>query len=236
MIATSQYSLCDSAIPNAEDADTPTVFVVDPDPATGKIIKQVVDGYRVEVQAHASGRAFFASYNGCQPGCLVSELRVFDTSGFQIQRRLAEQNRHLPMIFVTASIDVSTAVALMRDGAVHILEKPLRSIDLLNAIQEALALDASHRQQEEENRRVRDAISMLTHKEWRFVELLAEARSIKSIASHLSISSRAVELRRRSVMNKLGFGSSVELLRFALLANQSCRGLLAPPQTDASAN
>ena len=44
---------------------------------------------------------------------------------------------------------------------------------------------------------------------------------------HLSISSRAVELRRRSVMDKLGFGSSVELLRFALLAQQSFRGLLA---------
>jgi FixJ family two-component response regulator len=118
----------------------PTIFVVDPDSTTDKIVREVVDGYQLDVQTHTTGRSFFAAYDGKQPGCLVLELRISDASGIQIQRTLAEQNQRLPIVFVTSSIDVSTAVALMREGAVHVLEKPLRAIDLLNAVQEALSL------------------------------------------------------------------------------------------------
>lgn len=206
---------------------TPTVFVVDPDPATGRLVGELFEGHCIEVQSHGCGRSFFTSYDGSQGGCFVLELRILDASGFQIRRRLADQNQYLPMVFVTSGINVSTAVSLMRDGAVHVLEKPLRSIELFNAIQDGLALDAGRYRRDMETRRVREAIALLTHKERRFIGLLAEARSTKAIAMHLSISSRAVELRRRSVMDKLGFGSSVELLRFALVAQQNFRGLLA---------
>ena len=228
-----QSSLLYRELPAEDDleVETPTVYVIDPDPATGRIVSELVDGHRIEVQSHACGRSFFAAYDGSQRGCLVLELRILDASGFQIRRRLAEQNQQLPMVFVTSGIDVPTAVSLMRDGAVHVLEKPLRSIELFNAVQEALAHDASARRRDMEEGRVREAIAMLTNKERRFVGLLAEARSTKAIASHLSISSRAVELRRRSVMDKLGFTSTIELLRFALLAQQKFRPLLAAQQS-----
>jgi two-component system, LuxR family, response regulator FixJ len=212
--------------------DIPTVFVIDPDPATGNSVRELVDGYRVKVQSYASGRAFYADYLGSQPGCIVLELRIFDTSGMQIQRRLAEKNQHLPMVYVTSSIDVSTAVVLMREGAVHVLEKPLRSVELLNAVQEALARDKSHRRQEAMSRHVRESICTLTCKERQLVTLLAEAKSTKAIAAHLAISSRAVELRRRSVMDKLGLNCSLELMRFAVLAFQSYHFLLNSTQFD----
>jgi FixJ family two-component response regulator len=213
---------------------TPTVFVVDPDPATGECVKGLLGRHGIEVQSHRTGREFFSNYVGNCPGCIVLETRIFDASGFQIQRRLAEQNQRLPMVFVSSSIDVSTAVALMRDGAVHVMEKPLRSVELLDAIRQALALDSRQRQQELEDRHVRESIAVLTFKERCFVALLAEAKSIKAIASHLSISSRAVELRRRSVMDKLGFETSVELLRFALQARRSFGELLAVPAVELS--
>jgi FixJ family two-component response regulator len=208
------------------DHDIPTVFVVDPDPATGKIVSGVLAGYPFEVQTFVSGRAFFAAYDGVQPGCLVLEQRIVDTSGLQIQRRLAERRQRLPMIYVSSSIDVSTAVVLMRGGAVHILEKPLRSIELLGAIQEALALDKNQRQREADKRRIRESIATLTHKERKLVCLLATATSNKSISDELSICARAVELRRRAVMEKLGLGSPMELVRFALLAQEEINGLL----------
>jgi FixJ family two-component response regulator len=156
----------------------------------------------------------------------VLEQRIADTSGLQIQRRLAERRQRLPMIYVSSSIDVSTAVVLMRGGAVHILEKPLRSIELLGAIQEALALDKNQRQHEADKRRIRESIAMLTHKERKLVRLLATATSNKSISDELSICARAVELRRRAVMEKLGLGSPIELVRFALLAQEELCGLL----------
>jgi FixJ family two-component response regulator len=216
-------------------ADIPTVFVIDPDAATGEFVRDLVGGHDIDVQSHRTARAFFSTYEGNCPGCIVLETRIVDASGFQIQRRLVERNQRLPMIFVTSGIDVSTAVALMRDGAVHVMEKPLRSVELRDAIQDALALDARQRNQTREDRRFRESIAMLTFKERCFVGLLAEAKSIKAIASHLAISSRAVELRRRSVMDKLGFETSVDLMRFALLARGSLGELLTTPTAELSA-
>ncbi|MGA2253731.1 MAG: response regulator [Thermoguttaceae bacterium] len=201
-------------------AISPTVFVVDPDPVTGTMVKDLLRGYNWTVQAYASGREFFAAYTGDEPGCLVLEQRIFDISGLQIQRRLAEQNQRLPMVYVTSTVDVSTAVFLMRGGAIHVLEKPLRSAELLNAIQEAVAIDKDRRREEASKCRVRESIAMLTRKERQFVSLVACAKSTKAIAAELNICSRAVELRRRGVMGKLGLNSSSELLKFAMLAWQ----------------
>ena len=213
--------------------EIPTVFVVDPDPSTGQLVSNLVDGYRVKVQSHSSGRDFFAAYNRDMAGCIVMELRIFDTSGRQIQRKLTEQNLKLPVVFVTSGLDVATAVVLMREGAVHVIEKPLRYFDLLSAIEEALDIGLKQRRQAAADQKVRESICMLTCKERHFISLLAEVPSMKAIASRLAISPRAVEIRRRNVMNKLGFGSSMELLRFAVLARRSFKWLLNPLPVEA---
>ena len=70
---------------------SPVVYVVDPDPVTATTVKDLLQGYDLTVQAYASGREFFAAYAGGRPGCLVLEQRIFDISGFQIQRRLAAE-------------------------------------------------------------------------------------------------------------------------------------------------
>ena len=213
-------------------AKSPTVFVVDPDPATVMMVQDLLQGSGLTVEGYASGRDFFASYVGDRSGCLVLEQRIFDMSGLQIQRRLAEQNQRLPMVYVSSGLDVTTAVVLMRSGAVHVLEKPLRRIDLRNVIQEALTIDQNERRRAARKRRVREAIAMLTRKERQLVSMIAGAKSPKAIASELKICSRAVELRRRGVMDKLGMNSSKELLRFAILAWQECRHYLDFPETE----
>ncbi len=215
-----QNSLQDVFAPAQHDTDLeiPTVFVIDPDASSGNLVRELLMGYPIEVQSYVSGRDFFADYDGMQPGCMVLEQRIADTSGLQIQRRMAQLNQRLPMVYVTARINVSTAVALMRGGAVHVIEKPIRPIELFDAIQEALSLGKNRRREEAERSRIRDAIATLTRKERQLLGLLATASSTKAMSAELSIGARAVELRRRGVMEKLGVDSSLELMRFALLA------------------
>ena len=118
----------------------------------------------------------------------------------------------------------------MRGGAIHVLQKPLRPIELLNAIQEAVAIDLNERRMELANRRVRESIAVLTRKERQLVSLVAFAKSTKAIAKELCICSRAAELRRRAVMDKLGLTSPLELQRFAILAWQQCSDYLDSPE------
>ena len=107
-------------------------------------------------------------------------------------------------------------------GAIHVLEKPLRFIELLNAIQEALAIDHNERRKEARKRWVVESIAILTRKERQLLSLVASVKSTKAIASELNVCPRSVEVWRRGVMGKLGLKSSLELFRFALLAGQEC--------------
>jgi len=197
------------------------VFVVDPDPSIGAMARSLLDGSEVGCETFANAHSFLEALDTSRPGCVVLEQRIPDMSGFQLLRRLAETGIGLPLVFVLGRPNVPTAVELMRSGAVHVLEKPLRSIELLNAIQEALELDQNRRARCTSELRLRELVAKLSRKEREVLELIGLGRSVKSIAAQLDLSVRAVEQRRRGLMEKLSLHSPVELLRFSLTLKQT---------------
>ena len=200
--------------------DNAKVFVVDPDPSTAVVTKQTLEGSNLQCEVFLSGRDFLAAYDDSQPGCLVLELRIPDMSGLQLQHRLSARGSDLPLVFLTADTNVSTAVELMRGGAVHVLEKPARPIELLSAIQEAVDLNQHRRNVKQHHIRLLDLTASLTSKERQVLELIGRGKSIKAIAAELQLSVRAIELRRQSLMNKLGAASSSELMRFSVMVQR----------------
>ena len=58
--------------------------------------------------------------------------------------------------------------------------------------------------------------SALTRREREVLQLLAEGKTIKEIARHLSRSPKTIEMHRRHLMEKLGVHTDVELAKFAL--------------------
>jgi two-component system, LuxR family, response regulator FixJ len=200
--------------------DVPTVFVVDPDPATGKLVQEIVGGSDWRCEVFSSGRDFLAAYHDERLGCLVLEQRIPDMSGLQLQHRLSARGSKLALVFVTANTNVSVAVELMRGGAVHVLEKPVRPVELLGAIEEAVNLDRERRRTKNRRAKVEKAVASLTAKEHQVLELIGRGKSVKAIAAELGLCLRAVELRRKSLMKKLGVSSSMELMRFAVTVHR----------------
>ncbi len=74
--------------------DVPTVFVVDPDPATGRLTQEVVGSSDWRREVFSAGRDFLAAYHDERPGCLVLEQRIPDMSGLQLQHRLSAAARN----------------------------------------------------------------------------------------------------------------------------------------------
>jgi DNA-binding CsgD family transcriptional regulator len=56
----------------------------------------------------------------------------------------------------------------------------------------------------------------MTSRERQIVQLVAEARSTKEVASHLGISVKTVEAHRTNIMRKLRLRSVSELVRYAI--------------------
>jgi FixJ family two-component response regulator len=199
--------------------ETPIVYVVDPDPSTGQIAREILAGSGISCVLHRTAREFLSTHRDSQPGCLVLEQRLPDMSGLQLQHRLAA-SAGLPSVFVIAHPEVSIAVELMRGGAVHVLEKPVRPAELLHAIQEALEIGRDRRRRRDEELRVKGLVATLSKREIEVLQLIADGKPPKLIAAALELSVRAVELRRKSLMTKLRVGSSLELMRFSVIAKK----------------
>lgn len=70
--------------------------------------------------------------------------------------------------------------------------------------------------------------SILTNREREIVQLLAEAKGNKEIASVLCISVKTVETHRAAIMRKLGINSIVELVHYAIRNNLVGPGVRVP--------
>jgi two-component system response regulator FixJ len=196
----------------------PTVFVVDTDAATRNAVRELVSSMSLACRTYSTGREFLEDYTDSHRGCLVLELKIPDTSGLKIQQRLAANHATLPLIFLTAQTDVSLAVEVMRSGAFHYLQKPIRPVELWNTIQEAMSLDQRRRQVQQRHQHVSDSLAVLSAREQEVLRLIAQGKSNGVMAEELDLSTRTVELHRTRLMRKLRMKSPVGLLHFALVA------------------
>lgn len=169
-----------------------------------------------ETLAYASGPAFLQAYAGGRHGdmaeCLVSDIRMPEMSGLQLQDELRRRGIVLPLVFVTAHGDVPLAVEAMRKGASNFLEKPFTEDALLQALRTALATARSTATGAVQG----EAIGRLSPRERQVLDLVVASKPNKIIADILGISIKTVELHRANMMSKLGVRSLPELMKVAL--------------------
>jgi len=197
---------------------TPTVFVIDADAISRNAVRDLARSMRLDCETYTSGEEFLDAYDGSRPGCLVTEVRIPDLSGPQIQQRLAMDEEPLPVIFLTAHASVPIVVRAMQQGAIDFLEKPPREQELWEAIQRALQEYRRRRDALAEKRLTQQRLARLTPKQQEVLQLLAEGKGTEAIAGELHISKRTVELRRAGAMDKLQIGTPAQLMRFAIAA------------------
>ena len=116
----------------------PTVFVVDDDDACRDAVRELVDADGLEATVFSSAIEFLAALQPTWQGCLVLDLRMPRMNGLTLQKRLREMGVHIPIVFVSGSVDIATAMQAIRDGAVDFLQKPYSKDQLLDAVYKAL--------------------------------------------------------------------------------------------------
>src|SRR5205085_7867680 len=86
-------------------------------------------------------------------------------SGLDLQKRMAEVELAIPIVFLTGHGDIPASVKAMKAGAVEFLTKPFDADELLHAIQEAIERQRRSRQQCAELRALRERYESLTARE-----------------------------------------------------------------------
>jgi FixJ family two-component response regulator len=191
------------------------VFVVDDDAALRESLKNLIRSVGLRVEAFASAQEFLRSPRPEVLGCLVLDVRLPGLSGLDLQKRMAEGDRDMPIIFITGHGDIPMTVQAMKAGAVEFLTKPFRDQELLDAIQQALARDRQAREQRAESEALRRRYGALTPREREVMVLVVAGLLNKQIAGELGTSEASVKVHRQHVMAKMGAGSLAALVRMA---------------------
>ncbi len=193
---------------------TPTVYVVDDDPGALRSLCWLIQQADLPVRAFRSGREFLESYDPCEEGCLVLDVRMPEMGGFEVQQRLCEQGSGLPIIFITAHGDVPTCAQALKAGAVDFLEKPVDYEILLDQIQKALAR-ATEEKRQGPAAEFGARTTRLTHREKDIMDLLISGRTLKEIAAVSNVTVQTIWKHRRTIYKKMGVENDVELARLA---------------------
>src|SRR5215469_9015402 len=143
--------------------DGECVVVVDDDAAIREVLSLHLERAGLRVIAIDSASTLLDRGLERDARCIVSDIRMPDIDGLELQEELNQRGAGVPFIVVTAHGDIPLAVRAMRAGAVDVLEKPFRPIGLLSAIERALKLssDATSADKAQSQRR----LSSLTSRE-----------------------------------------------------------------------
>lgn len=192
------------------------VYIVDDDEGIREGLSLLLETTGQAVKLYSSAIDFLENYDSEARGCLILDIRMPRMTGLDLQQKLKALGTTLPIIFITGHGDIPMAVEAMRQGALDFIRKPFREMDLLDRINQALAIDAGRDQHERERSAVIEKLALLSEREQQIFERVAKGEMNKAIAHDLSISERTVEVHRSQVMKKLEVRTLAELVRFKL--------------------
>ena len=201
------------------DPTTPVIFIVDDDRLMGATLLRLFTNAGMAAEFYASGAEFLARAKLDRHACLLLDVSMPDMSGLEVQARLHHLRVSLPVIFLTGSSCIATAVAAMREGAVDFIEKPFDNDDLVERVRRAIALDGHQRSDEGDKQGVLQRLKTLTPRECRVMELVVAGRTSKEIARVLDSSHRTIDIHRAHLMEKMSASTLAALVRMRLLVD-----------------
>lgn len=194
----------------------PVVFLVDDDAAVRDALGTLIETAGFQVEKFDCAEEFLSAYAPGRSGCLVADIRMPGMSGLDLQETLNAKGIQIPIIFITGHGDVPMSAKAFRAGAMDFIEKPVDDSQLVNRIQEALALDGKQHEEVLRKQEIWARYNRLTVREKEVMALVVESKSSKQIARELGISHRTIDTHRARIMEKMQVKSLGELIMIAV--------------------
>jgi FixJ family two-component response regulator len=191
------------------------IAIVDDDPSVREGLESLIRSAGWRVETFASAQEFLARPRAEAPCCLILDLQLPGLSGLDLQKRMAEVELEIPIVFLTGHGNIPASVQAMKAGAVEFLTKPFDEEELLQAIREALERDGRDRQRRAEISELRTRYESLTAREQEVMQQVVSGLLNKQVAGELKITEFTVKVHRGQVMRKMGADSLADLVRMA---------------------
>lgn len=171
----------------------------------------------------SDGRALVAAAEKLKPDVIVLDISMPMLNGLEAARQIKHALRDVKLVFVTMNEEPDLAAEAFRAGASAYLLKRSAASELIAAIREAMqgrsyvtplvteGLVGSLMNPDE-----RGPADDLTPRQREVLQLIAEGRSMKEVASVLNLTPRTVAFHKYRMMEQLNVKSTAELIQYAV--------------------
>lgn len=171
------------------------------------------------------GRALVEQASTLYPDVIVADISMPQLNGIEAARQIKKIDKNIKIVFLTMHQDATYAANAFEAGASGFVLKHSASSELIRAIREAIkgrtyvtpliAGDLIYTYQEGGSPE-KNLFKKISPRQREVLQLLAEGKSAKEIASILNISTRTVEFHKYRMMEQLNIKTNAELLRYAI--------------------
>jgi FixJ family two-component response regulator len=116
-----------------------TVYVIDDNESIRRSFARLLRSENLLVDTFASPEEFFASPRKDENACIIADLKMPGSTGFDLAQQLASSGIKTPLIIISASDDWQTREHARELGAVAFFRKPVDDQALFDAIAWAVA-------------------------------------------------------------------------------------------------
>lgn len=191
-----------------------------------RLLLESQTGFVVVAEA-SNGREAVALADEHRPDVVVIDVAMPVLNGTEAARQIAARQPGLAVVFLSMHSDEGYVLKALKAGARAYLLKDSAEYDLINAVKAVsegkaffspaiskMLVEDYMRQMQE--RKVEDSYELLTTREREVLQLLAEGKNNKEVASILNLSLYTVETHRGNIFQKLNLHSSAELVLYAI--------------------
>jgi FixJ family two-component response regulator len=114
------------------------VAIVDDDASVRHSARRLIRSLGYRAEAFGSAEEFLDSGEAARTACLILDVRMPRMDGLELQRRLADSEPPIPIVFITARASEEEERRAVRAGAVAFLRKPVDKDALLRALRAVL--------------------------------------------------------------------------------------------------
>lgn len=171
------------------------------------------------------GQALVNQAAALHPDVIVADISMPLLNGIEAVRQIKRTNTTIKSVFLTMHPDVTYAASAFEAGASGFVLKHSAPSELVTAIHEAMkgktyitpliAGDLIQAYQSGISPE-KMLLKKLSPRQLEVLQLLAEGKSAKEIASVLDISAKTVEFHKYKMMEQLGIKTSSELIQYGL--------------------
>lgn len=177
----------------------------------------------IEVVGEAgNGREAVEQTVKLHPDVVVMDVAMPELNGIEATRRLADSVPRTRVLALSMHKDSVYVREILKAGARGYLLKDSLDSDLVNAVRAVargdgyLSPGVSDAVLSDYRRHVTNPMDLLSSREREVLQMIAEGKTNKEIASALDLSVYTVDAHRGKIMEKLDLHSTGELVRFAV--------------------